>query len=324
MRVWSTTDVPGRDQFAIWREVICEAFGALDPHRALPGSTPGFPAKVELTAIEAIRCATVEAPAHRVLRGRPEIRRDPQEAYFINLQLASACATRQAGCEAVVQPGDFVVLDLTGPYEIDVRPGFSILCLRVPRSRLVPWIPDPRRLGGRVGRGGTAAGRIAGSFMRHLWAESDALPASTAASLGDVLAELVNLGLGGETSHPAPRSRTAALAGAHAAIRRRLAEPGLSATSVAQELRVSVRTLHALFEGEERSFAAQVRHDRLARCAADLRNPADRRAISAIGWRWGFSDAAHFSRTFRQTYGVSPREYRGPSVSSHIDKAGKP
>ncbi|MEV8610809.1 helix-turn-helix domain-containing protein [Amycolatopsis sp. NPDC051373] len=36
--------------------------------------------------------------------------------------------------------------------------------------------------------------------------------------------------------------------------------------------------------------------------------------IAAIGRRWGFSDAAHFSRLFRSTYGRSPREYRHDSV----------
>ncbi len=26
--------------------------------------------------------------------------------------------------------------------------------------------------------------------------------------------------------------------------------------------------------------------------------------------KWGFGDAAHFSRVFKATYGVSPREFR--------------
>ena len=32
--------------------------------------------------------------------------------------------------------------------------------------------------------------------------------------------------------------------------------------------------------------------------------------ISTIGAHWGFLDAAHFSRVFKETYGLSPREYR--------------
>ena len=34
------------------------------------------------------------------------------------------------------------------------------------------------------------------------------------------------------------------------------------------------------------------------------------RAFADIGMRWGFMDAAHFSRLFRSTYGCTPSEYR--------------
>ncbi|MDB5447906.1 MAG: helix-turn-helix protein, partial [Phenylobacterium sp.] len=33
-------------------------------------------------------------------------------------------------------------------------------------------------------------------------------------------------------------------------------------------------------------------------------------SISEICYRWGFSDPAYFSRTFRDQFGVSPREFR--------------
>ena len=34
------------------------------------------------------------------------------------------------------------------------------------------------------------------------------------------------------------------------------------------------------------------------------------RPVAAVAARWGFVDAAHFSRAFKTTYGVSPSEYR--------------
>lgn len=33
-------------------------------------------------------------------------------------------------------------------------------------------------------------------------------------------------------------------------------------------------------------------------------------SVSAIGARWGFPDAAHFSRTFKSAFGFSPSECR--------------
>jgi AraC family transcriptional regulator, positive regulator of tynA and feaB len=308
VQVWNTADVSSRDQFAVWREVICEAFGALDPHLASPDQNE-FRGRVGLTRIEAIRCAHVEAPPHRVLRARPEIRRDPQEAYFVNLQLAGSCVTSQAGTEALVRPGDFVVLDLTHPYSIDTRPGFSIICLRIPRSHLLPWVRDPKHIAGHTGRAETASGRIAASFMQAMWANGGDLPEAAGAPLGHVLSELVGLALADGTEELKPTD-AAALRGAYTLIGRNLADPELSPGLVARELRISIRTLHAMFERSEESFGGYVRKQRLAQCAADLGNKADRRSISEIAWRWGFSDSAHFSRIFRNAYGLSPREFR--------------
>ena len=48
------------------------------------------------------------------------------------------------------------------------------------------------------------------------------------------------------------------------------------------------------------------------RVRADLEDPRQRaRSITEIALRWGFNDSAHFSRTFRARFGLSPRAVRG-------------
>ena len=50
---------------------------------------------------------------------------------------------------------------------------------------------------------------------------------------------------------------------------------------------------------------------------ADLSNPTEaHRSISEIAYRYGYSDSAHFSRTFRHRFGSSPREFRQQRSSS--------
>jgi AraC-like DNA-binding protein len=39
--------------------------------------------------------------------------------------------------------------------------------------------------------------------------------------------------------------------------------------------------------------------------------------VAAVGARWGYPDPAHFSRLFKATYGMGPRDYRasqGPAL----------
>lgn len=88
-----------------------------------------------------------------------------------------------------------------------------------------------------------------------------------------------------------------------------LAEPALSPTTIAAGLGMSLRYLHLLFE-DGASVGATILGRRLERCHAALRDDADHRSISEIAFAWGFNDAAHFSRTFRARFGVSPRELR--------------
>jgi AraC-like DNA-binding protein len=89
-----------------------------------------------------------------------------------------------------------------------------------------------------------------------------------------------------------------------------LGDPGLSVHSVCRRFGVSPRTLHAIFEGHETTFAATVRRMRLERCAAALADAGETAGVSAIAARYGYPDPASFSRAFRREYGLAPRELR--------------
>ncbi|UZE49292.1 acetamidase/formamidase family protein [Rhodopseudomonas sp. P2A-2r] len=93
-------------------------------------------------------------------------------------------------------------------------------------------------------------------------------------------------------------------------IERRLGDPDLAPARVAQAEGISERYLQKLFEGTG-GFTHYLRERRLQRTWADLSNPAEaHHSISEIAYRSGFNDSAHFSRTFRHRFGLSPREFR--------------
>ena len=94
-------------------------------------------------------------------------------------------------------------------------------------------------------------------------------------------------------------------------IERNLEDGELTPARIAQTEGISERYLQKLFEGSGDNFTHYVRERRLQRAWADLANPAEaHHTISEIAYRYGFADSAHFSRTFRHRFGLSPREFR--------------
>jgi AraC-like DNA-binding protein len=53
-----------------------------------------------------------------------------------------------------------------------------------------------------------------------------------------------------------------------------------------------------------------LREARLEACRRDLLSAGPGESVSGIARRYGFSDAAVFSRAFRAAYGITPTGYR--------------
>jgi transcriptional regulator GlxA family with amidase domain len=145
--------------------------------------------------------------------------------------------------------------------------------------------------------------------MNALAAELPGLDSAARAAAASAALELLRA-----TVEPAlPTSRASTRVAMRAEIRRyvrtHLQDPALGPASIAGAYSMSVRALHALFEDCEESVAALVRRERLARCYEDLCRP-NAGSVTSIAFRWGFCDAAHFSRVFKQAYSVTPRVVR--------------
>lgn len=166
--------------------------------------------------------------------------------------------------------------------------------------------------------GDRGAGALASALTRQLAHSVDELPAPEVARLGTAVVDVLAVALAGRLDRtaavPAARERTL-LHRVYAFVEQRLADPELSPRSIAAAHHISLRYLHKLFEDEPVTVGDWVRRRRLERCRQDLRDPALRnRPVAAIGAHWGFQSAAHFSRAFRDAYGVSPAEFRTRSA----------
>ena len=66
---------------------------------------------------------------------------------------------------------------------------------------------------------------------------------------------------------------------------------------------------------ENETVSSYILRRRLEECGRQLSDVLwRRRTITEIAFGWGFNNATHFARVFRNHYGTSPRDYRNTNV----------
>ena len=309
METWTTTNLSERDQFSYWREVLCEAYIALNPTR--PASTGGFVGTVRARPISSVNVTTISSQRQKIYRGRPEISRMPLEVYFLNLQVRGQCCMQQGGRAALLNPGEFALVDSTEPYLNDYcSDDWEQHSFRIPRHLLRPLLKNPNQATATKigGNGGIEAVTIEYliSIAKHVESLS---PKGT--TLTASMVDLVALAVGGNTQareQGKGAARQALCSSVIKYIDLNIADPELSPVTVSGHFGISPRYLHKVLEEGGKSFGRLVLEERLDRCAKGL--SSGNAPITEVAMRWGFNDLSHFSRTFRQRFGKSPRDYR--------------
>ncbi len=309
-----TTDVVDtRDRVSYWVDMICSTYVRLDcdPVRGLSDSFDGM---IEYHRLPGLELSIVRSGPQTVLRTAASVTHDPEDCFLISAQTRGHGTIEQDGREALMAPGEFAVYDSRRPYTLRFSEHFEEIVLKVPGDTMRSAVRDVESLTATKVSGSSGPGRILHGMLQSLRADLDTLPPHSSAAVGDSLVSLIACGLG--TLQGPQRVEASALKTYHLERIRRhidehLHEPTLTIESIAHHLGMSVSHLHRLFAGEPQSPAQYLWTRRLERCSHDLLNRAlAMRPVSDIAFRWGFNDAAHFSRAFRERYGCPPREWR--------------
>ena len=221
----------------------------------------------------------------------------------------------ESGVPTPLRPGDILCGRTRKSAELTLETDFTALFVDVPPQLLNPSLLSPLPAQTVLVPGDRGVGRV---FSGMLTSVADAIetleldeirPIEIALPeflLTSLFAEAAEGPLGGAAS-----VRAAILHKILQTIEVKLAEPDLSLAEVAREHALPVRYVQKLLGGTGQSFSAYVRDRRLDHARADLASPLyAQMSITDICLRWGFNDIAYFSRSFRERFGVSPREHR--------------
>ncbi len=254
-------------------------------------------------------------------RTHKTIKRKAPEYLKVNLQLRGRSMISQDGKQATLSPGDFVIYDTTRPFRFASEDAFHMYgvvipmeLLRLPDSRLTEL--TARRFSGRLGMGA-----LVSQFLGQLGNQLAAGRHTDNIHLADAILDLLKASLTEQSfGHNAVGSnsgRNELRTRIRVFIESRLDDPQLNIATIAAAHHISVRHLQKLFEEVDQTVTGWIRVRRIEHCRKDLSNVelADV-AVGDICRRWGFVDAAHFSKAFKAVHGLAPRDYRAQALSA--------
>ncbi len=307
----NTVTVPPRERLAYWTDMICNTYVQLDCEAI---RSDHFAGSINSQSMPGLDLSVVASGAQKVMRTSQQIARANDDYFLVSIQTQGQGVLRQDGRDALLNPGDFALYDSTRAYELHFEGDFQQIVLKLPGEQLRSAVRDTEKLTATAVSGRAGAGHLMIGMIKTLWDDIDALePASAVAVAGGVL----NILVAGLQTLPASKGRgVSSLTSYHITrikgeIDSRLRNPTLLVGDVARDLGISVGHIHRLFRQEATTPAQYIWSRRLDMCSRDLVDPSRAgHSISEIAFSWGFNDAAHFSRSFRERFGVPPREWR--------------
>jgi len=310
---WRVRGVGVSRRLESWSEILETTHLAFDVH-ATSGTPDDFRGAVTRRTIGdlvLVDCAASPFVGHRsgALMGGCRADAQPEEILGFQFVCKGVELVREGSRSVVLKAGDVVLWDGLQPTDVEIVESFCKRTLLFPRERVLavcPQLADLRAMP-PLDRSGPA--RLLVRYVNALVAELPGLEPAARRSAADAALELLRATV--EPSLPTSRSATreAMRAEIRRYIRTHMQDPELDPATIARAYSISVRALHALFEDADASVAGLVRSERLARCAEDLQRP-NAGSVTEIAFRWGFCDAAHFSRVFKRAFGATPSEVR--------------
>lgn len=312
MDKFSTSELPYAGRTAAWNDLYSSRMSRVE---FTPGDQSSFGAELCIGRIGPVKLAKLSVDSCSIERTRRHLAQSPRLYSFL-LQASGSSVFCHYGREACLSAGDFVLCDTGMTHYFQTARHSVTIMVRVAPDVLEQFLPSPEQfcgmhLGRAVGVTRTAAAMVQSLSEEMSFCSTRDYESRIARHLLEMISISYTLGLG--QYQRAPTSPVAA--------RRRgdiiryleghLYDPTLTADAVAEGVNLSTRHLRTIFSSSGEKMSAYILRRRLEECARCMRDPAwNGQTLLKIALSKGFNSAAHFTRAFREQFGMSPREYR--------------
>ncbi|WP_210183108.1 helix-turn-helix domain-containing protein [Bradyrhizobium valentinum] len=305
----STDPIRPTERQAFWTEAICRSFANIETK---PLGSTIVSGHFEFVEIGDARLVRFDSSPQCYTRDARLVSRAGSDEFMFDFQRRGRSAMVQAGNEGTINPGYGVLYDARRPFEdrlFGPEQRAEVLIATVPAASLLRAVPEAERLCARpVPLSGTMARSIAG-FVHAAISVPSASDKRAGPDIAAYLSALLRVAAG--ANHQLTRPNLFHLIDGH--LRTNISNVR-SAPMLAAEFGVSERTFHRIFADRETTFERHVLHLRV-----ELFKDLLRRAsladvpIARLAHQCGFADAAHATRTFKDRFGATPRDFRASS-----------
>ena len=302
----STDPIRPTERQAFWTEAICRSFANIETR---PLGSTVVSGHFEFVEIGDAKLVRFDSSPQCYTRDARLVSRAGSDEFMFDFQRRGRSAMAQAGNEGTIDPGYGVLYDARRPFEdrlFGPEQRAEVLIATVPAASLLRAVPEAERLCAKpVPLSGTMARAIT-TFV-HAAISVPGAPAKRAeVDIVAYLSALLCVATG--DSHQLARADLFHLIDGH--LRTNISNVR-SAPALAAEFSISERTFHRVFADRQTTFERHVLHLRVERFKDLLRQASlANLSIATLAHQCGFADAAHATRTFKDRFGTTPRDFR--------------
>jgi AraC-like DNA-binding protein len=318
--ILDTTDIPAHERMEAVRTAMMAASA---PCHVIHEDAGGqVHARMEVWDLGNATIFTQRSSGIRLLRTEKLARQDAVPVVALSVQQRSRGRLEQRRHRQEVPTGSLIAVDLSGPYDYSWAGDGAAGCIQIPFDQLGLPVDLVRRATPRIAA--SPFYRMVTDHIAHLARDPAAGttgPAAAGIATASVeLARALLVSAGDAPQHTRQVLAETLLTRVRVFVRQHLRDPELTPGMIAAAHHVSLRHLYHVCASAGLSLEQWIIAERLRGARQELADPLRRhRPVAAIARHWGFRDPTHFTRRFKERYGMPPSQWRRSASGAGAD-----
>lgn len=260
-----------------------------------------------------VRLSPINTHSLQIERLPSEPTDNSQDCYFFVLLTSGKYKLEQAGREVFLETGDMALYDATQWHKIIMPQAASKILISIPRHYFNQRVSNVSNLTAQKISAQSGVGAVASAYIQSLVNQLDSLERPAFLEMAAPVLDMLTLSLNQlrPSSVNLSSSKSSTLFHVKRYIRDHCQNSELSPEDISEAVGLSIRYINNLFNTEDTSLMRYVTSQRLDLVHRMLGSQTySHCSITELAMQSGFNNMAHFSRSFKTKYMMSPRQFR--------------